>query len=140
LVDTPTNGSIATYVLYHRSNPEWYSEIKLALPVGLDPSLHLLFQFFHISCSFEKVNKSKHIENIVGYAWMPLLNKFRFIGGEHILPVASTLPSGYLQIQPLGLGRGVSLQTFYHYNVTLFNFVPILVLRLVQSAKIIELL
>lgn len=105
----PTGGSIATYVLHHRSNPEWYTEIKLSLPVALDPRLHLLFQFFHISCSFDNKNKtSKPVENIVGYSWIPLLNKYRFIGGEHVLPVAATLPSGYLQIQPLGLGKGVS--------------------------------
>jgi hypothetical protein len=53
------------------------------------------------------VTKAKQLENIVGYAWVPLLNKFRFIGGEHQLPIASSLPSGYLQIQPLGLGKGV---------------------------------
>ncbi|CAL8071025.1 unnamed protein product [Orchesella dallaii] len=104
----PTGGSIATYVLHHRSNPEWYTEIKLSLPVALDPRLHLLFQFFHISCSFDNKNKTKPVENIVGYSWIPLLNKYRFIGGEHVLPVANTLPSGYLQIQPLGLGRGYS--------------------------------
>lgn len=105
----PTGGSIATYVLHHRSNPEWYTEIKLSLPVSQDPRLHLLFQFFHISCSFDNKSKSsKPIENVVGYSWIPLLNKYRFIGGEHVLPVAATLPSGYLQIQPLGLGKGVS--------------------------------
>ncbi len=102
------NGCMSTFVLHHKVNPDWYSEIKLPLPVGLDPSLHLLFQFFHISCSFDKPTKSKQVENIIGYAWTPLLNKFRFIGGEHTLPVSSSLPSGYLQIQPLGLGKGVS--------------------------------
>ncbi|CAG7817944.1 unnamed protein product [Allacma fusca] len=106
LEPNPVDGSIATYVLHHRTNPEWYSEIKLELPVALDPRLHLLFQFLHISCSFDKAAKTKQVENIVGYAWIPLLNKFRFIGGEHLLPVASSLPSGYLQIQPLGLGKG----------------------------------
>jgi hypothetical protein len=109
LDQSPVSGSISSYVLHHRSNPDWYSEIKLSLPVALDPRLHLLFQFFHISCSFDKANKSKQVENVIGYAWTPLLNKYRFIGGEHILPVAASLPSGYLQIQPLGLGKGVSV-------------------------------
>ncbi|XP_035712502.1 dedicator of cytokinesis protein 9 isoform X5 [Folsomia candida] len=106
LDQSPVKGCISTFVLHHRTNPEWYSEVKIALPVALDPRLHLLFQFYHISCSFDKATKSKQVENVIGYAWAPLLNKYRFIGGDHTLPVAASLPSGYLQIQPLGLGKG----------------------------------
>jgi hypothetical protein len=44
----------------------------------------------------------------VGYAWLPLLNKGRLNIEEQSLAVACQLPSGYLSIQPLGLGKGVS--------------------------------
>ena len=39
---------------------------------------------------------------------MPLLNKGKLNIEEHSLAVAATLPVGYLSIQPLGLGKGVS--------------------------------
>lgn len=69
LDQSPVKGCISTFVLHHRTNPEWYSEVKIALPVALDPRLHLLFQFYHISCSFDKATKSKQVENVIGYAW-----------------------------------------------------------------------
>lgn len=46
--------------------------------------------------------------NPVGYAWLPLLSKGKINVDEHIISVAATLPAGYLSIQPLGLGHGVS--------------------------------
>lgn len=52
----------------------------------------------------------------MGYAWLPLLNKGRLNIEENILPVASYLPPGYLSIQPLGLGKGVSISLNSHKN------------------------
>lgn len=49
-------------------------------------------------------------ETPVGYAWMPLLNKGKMNIDEQLIAVAATLPPGYLAIQPLGLGKGVSFK------------------------------
>lgn len=44
----------------------------------------------------------------VGYAWLPLLNKGKLNIEEQTLPISTSLPTGYLSIQPLGLGKGVN--------------------------------
>lgn len=46
--------------------------------------------------------------NPVGFAWLPLLAKGKINVDEHSIAVAASLPPGYLSIQPLGLGKGVS--------------------------------
>jgi hypothetical protein len=44
------------------------------------------------------------------YSWTPLLNKNGKLIDEIVnLPIATNLASGYLSIQPLGLGKGVSV-------------------------------
>ncbi|XP_043462362.1 dedicator of cytokinesis protein 9 isoform X3 [Leptopilina heterotoma] len=96
-------------VLHHNSVPSWYEEIKLRLPTKLHSKHHLLFSFYHISCDMNK-KKENGIENCVGYSWLPLLHKGRLNidteSSAQLLPVATHLPSGYLSIQPLGLGKG----------------------------------
>jgi dedicator of cytokinesis protein 9/10/11 len=71
----------------------------------------LLFSFFHISCDIKKKEPANSLESPVGYAWLPLLNKGKLNIDEQTLAVASSLPAGYLSIQPLGLGKGVSDRT-----------------------------
>lgn len=44
---------------------------------------------------------------------MPLLKNDKFIDELISLPIATHLPSGYLAIQPLGLGKGVG-----YYNIS----------------------
>lgn len=99
---------IITTVLHHNTNPVWYEEVKLRLPIHVKPEHHLLFTFYHISCEINK-KKENNVESCVGYAWMPLLHKGRLWVEEQSLAVASHLPPGYLSIQPLGLGKGVSI-------------------------------
>lgn len=100
---------IACPVLHHNVTPTWYEEIKLRLPLGLFPEHHLLFSFYHVSCNLSK-KRDAHaaFETAIGYAWLPLLQKNRINLEEQLLPVAATLPVGYLSIQPLGWGKGVS--------------------------------
>lgn len=95
-------------VLHHNTNPVWYEEIKLRLPIHLKPEHHLLFTFYHVSCELNK-KRENGVESCVGYAWMPLLHKGKLSVEEQSLAVASHLPPGYLSIQPLGLGKGVSI-------------------------------
>jgi dedicator of cytokinesis protein 9/10/11 len=95
-------------VLHHQTSPSWYEEIKIQLPLHITPQHHLLFSFFHISCDIKKKELSNSLETSVGYAWLPLLKKGKLNIEEQWLPVAASLPSGYLSIQALGLGKGVS--------------------------------
>lgn len=67
----------------------------------------------HISCDLSKKRDTgASFETPVGYSWLPLLAKGKINIEEQCIPVAATLPPGYLAIQPLGLGKGVS-EIFY---------------------------
>ncbi|XP_063975168.1 dedicator of cytokinesis protein 9 isoform X2 [Diachasmimorpha longicaudata] len=96
-------------VLHHSVMPSWYEEIKIKLPNKLHAKHHLLFSFYHISCDMTK-KKDNCIETCVGYSWIHLLDKGKLLIDMginlHSLPVATHLPSGYLSIEPLGLGQG----------------------------------
>jgi dedicator of cytokinesis protein 9/10/11 len=101
-------------VLHHNTSPTWYEEIKILLPAHITPQHHLLFSFHHISCDIKKKEPANSLESSVGFAWLPLLYKGKLNIDETTLPVAASLPSGYLSIQPLGLGKGVSnLKVFF---------------------------
>uniref|UniRef100_A0A182T2D9 C2 DOCK-type domain-containing protein n=1 Tax=Anopheles maculatus TaxID=74869 RepID=A0A182T2D9_9DIPT len=95
-------------VLHHNTSPTWYEEIKLRLPLNITAQHHLLFSFFHVSCNIAKKKDlaTTSTEAPVGFAWLPLLSKGKINVEEQCLPVAASLPIGYLSIQPLGLGRG----------------------------------
>lgn len=104
---------ISCPVLHHNTTPTFYEEIKLRLPLNITAQHHILFTFYHISCNItKKKDYSIAPETSVGYAWLPLLNKGKLNIEEHCLPVAATLPAGYLSIQPLGLGKGVRFILF----------------------------
>ncbi|XP_026329927.1 dedicator of cytokinesis protein 9 isoform X2 [Hyposmocoma kahamanoa] len=91
-------------VLHHNANPTWCDEVKIRLPATITPQHHLLFIFHHISCDIAK--NSTNVETCIGYAWVPLLRNDKVIDEIVNLPIATHLPSGYLAIQPLGLGKG----------------------------------
>lgn len=99
-------------VLHHNTNPSWYEEVKIRLPINLLPTHHLLFTFYHISCNLSK-KRENGVENCVGYAWIPLLQKGKLNVETQIIPVAAHLPPGYLAIQPLGLGKGVRISAIF---------------------------
>ncbi|XP_047432549.1 dedicator of cytokinesis protein 9-like isoform X9 [Mugil cephalus] len=82
-------------VLHHQQNPEFYDEIKIELPTQLHEKHHLLFTFYHVSCDSNSKKKDL-VEAPVGSAWLPLLRDGRVIMNEQQLPVAASLPAGYL--------------------------------------------
>lgn len=93
-----TSSSYAA-VLHHNQSPEFYDEIKLELPVHVHEKHHILFTFYHISCESSSKTSSKKregVESLVGYSWMPLLKDGRMQSVDVQLPVAATLPPGYL--------------------------------------------
>ncbi|XP_074040157.1 dedicator of cytokinesis protein Ziz isoform X3 [Leptinotarsa decemlineata] len=91
-------------VLHHNTFPVWYEEVKIRLPTNILYSHHLLFTFYHISCDTKK--KENGVENCVGYAWLPLLQKGKLNVDAQTIPVASQLLPGYLSVHPFGLGKG----------------------------------
>ncbi|CAH0700754.1 unnamed protein product [Spodoptera exigua] len=92
-------------VLHHNANPTWSDEAKIRLPATITAQHHLLFTFHHISCDLAKKNDA-NVETCIGYAWIPLLKNDKLVDEIVNLPIATHLPSGYLAIQPLGLGKG----------------------------------
>ncbi|XP_018332779.1 dedicator of cytokinesis protein 9 [Agrilus planipennis] len=101
----PLVAQVSCAVLHHNTVPMWYEEIKVKLPINLNPSHHLLFTFYHISCDISK-KRDNGVENCIGYAWLPLLQKGKLNLDTQSIPVAMHLPAGYLSIHPFGLGKG----------------------------------
>ncbi|KAJ8944837.1 hypothetical protein NQ314_009378 [Rhamnusium bicolor] len=101
----PLVSQVSCAVLHHNTIPTWYEEVKIRLPTNILYSHHLLFTFYHISCDITK-KRENGIENCVGYAWLPLLQKGKLNVETQVIPVASHLPPGYLSIHPFGLGKG----------------------------------
>lgn len=84
---------ISCPVLHHNTNPTWYEEIKIRLPLNITANHHLLFSFVHVSCDLSKRRDANtSYENAVGYSWMPLLSKGKINVEEQVLPVAAALP------------------------------------------------
>jgi dedicator of cytokinesis protein 9/10/11 len=48
--------SYLTCVTHHNKQPQFYDEIKLLLPLNLTEKHHILFKFYHVSCSNAKSN------------------------------------------------------------------------------------
>ncbi|GFQ85822.1 dedicator of cytokinesis protein 9 [Trichonephila clavata] len=97
-------------ITHHNIQPDFYKEVKILLPTQLHEKHHILFTFHHISCEQPKSSKRRDVPvaNIVGYSWLPLLNKGRLFIDDQNLPVSVNLPPGYLSCKPLGLGKGFS--------------------------------
>uniref|UniRef100_A0A158Q9N1 C2 DOCK-type domain-containing protein n=1 Tax=Enterobius vermicularis TaxID=51028 RepID=A0A158Q9N1_ENTVE len=111
---TPFVHRVRCTVQHHEQNPTFEEvsaiqgfQIKIRLPLTLDPSDHLLFTFTHIAIS-SAMQKTNEIP--AGYAWLPLVKNDRLVmendEQEVALPVAADLPEGYITYQSLGLGKG----------------------------------
>ncbi|CAG2112733.1 unnamed protein product, partial [Medioppia subpectinata] len=100
--DATTLGTSATTaVARHNANPEFNEEFLVSLPIARKEKLHLLFNFFHISC------KKECTRTPVGHAWLPL--RGHVTSQQVALSVFGSLPAGYLSCQALGLGKGLSM-------------------------------
>uniref|UniRef100_A0AAV2KQV2 Dedicator of cytokinesis protein 11 n=1 Tax=Knipowitschia caucasica TaxID=637954 RepID=A0AAV2KQV2_KNICA len=97
--DSLFTSSAYAAVLHHNQSPDFYDEIKVELPVHVHEKHHILFTFYHISCESSSKTSSKKregVETLVGYSWTPLLRDGRMQSVDMQLPVAATLPPGYL--------------------------------------------
>ncbi|VDN01206.1 unnamed protein product [Thelazia callipaeda] len=116
---TPFVTSLRCSVQYHEQNPVFSDEIKIQLPVSLDANDHLLFSFSHVSVAGTTGNRFQNetFDTPIGYAWLPLLKKDHLAlehdEQEFALSVAADLPSGYINYQSLGFGKGVN--SFFDY-------------------------
>lgn len=110
---------ISCPVLHHNTSPSWYEEVKIRLPLAITTQHHILFSFTHVSCNITKKKDSDPVDSPVGYAWLPLISKGKLNLEEQIIPVAASLPNGYLSIQPLGLGKGVSAKLLIYITTNM---------------------
>lgn len=121
----------STLISYHTKTPQFYDEIKMLLPLNLNEKHHLLFKFYHISCTNASnaallsanveteantkmcENIENNIETLVGYAWLPLFKKGRIlVHNQKInLAVAQTLPNQYLSFNSQTTAANVSEST-----------------------------
>jgi hypothetical protein len=45
------SNNYSTSIAHHNKNPQFYDEIKVLLPLNLTEKHHLLFKFYHVSCT-----------------------------------------------------------------------------------------
>uniref|UniRef100_A0A3B4UGN3 Dedicator of cytokinesis 8 n=1 Tax=Seriola dumerili TaxID=41447 RepID=A0A3B4UGN3_SERDU len=112
---------VYTPVTYHNKSPDFYEEVKLALPARLTERHHLLFTFYHISCQ-QKQNQSGSCETLIGYSWLPIVNNDRLQTGQFCLPIAlDRLPVNYSLHTPEKLPLQVPPIKWMESHKGLFN-------------------
>ncbi|XP_067028614.1 dedicator of cytokinesis protein 7-like isoform X1 [Acropora muricata] len=89
-------------VTYHNKTPDFYEEVKVKLPAHLTVEHHLLFTFYHISCSAgKKADDKVPTETPIGYTWIPAVKEGRLSLGEFHLPVSlEKPPPSYSMLSP----------------------------------------
>ncbi|CAL8344956.1 unnamed protein product [Lota lota] len=109
-----------TAVTYHNKSPDFYEEVKLALPAQLTERHHLLFTFYHISCQ-QKQNQPS-CETIIGYSWLRMLNNDRLQTGQYCLPIVlERLPFNYSLHSPEKLPPQIPPVKWMDSHKSLFN-------------------
>ncbi|CAJ0578720.1 unnamed protein product, partial [Mesorhabditis spiculigera] len=124
-------------VQHHQQCPVFCEEIKMRLPLCLQPVDHLLFQFSHVSVAGVNSVKSpgESVETPVGYSWLPMLSrKDRLMmecdEQEFSLPVAVELPQNYYNCNPLAATKDDGVDVRWVDTKHLFS----VRLRMVSSA------
>lgn len=108
--------SATTAISKHNVTPDFFEEIKVALPLDFSEKLHILFTFSHISC------KKECSYSVVGYSWFPISPEKRHIHCQNmLLSVFASLPDAYLSCQSLGLGKGLSMPDVKFVGKDLFK-------------------
>ncbi|XP_041855097.1 dedicator of cytokinesis protein 8 isoform X1 [Melanotaenia boesemani] len=112
---------VYTPVTYHNKSPDFYEEVKFALPARLTERHHLLFTFYHISCQ-QKQNQSGGCETLIGYSWLPILHSDRLQTGQFCLPIIlERLPVNYSLHTPEKLPAQVPPVKWMESHKGLFN-------------------
>lgn len=106
---------VHTSITHHSSNPDFYEEVKILLPTVLHDKQHLLFKFYHVSCSTTSHKKKESsletpCVSSIGYSWLQIYpSRGKLNLEEQTLCVSAHLPPGYLSFKSLGLGKGVNI-------------------------------
>ncbi|KAM9744074.1 dedicator of cytokinesis protein 8 isoform 1-T1 [Menidia menidia] len=112
---------VYTPITYHNKSPDFYEEVKLALPAHLTERHHLLFTFYHISCQ-QKQNQGGNCETLIGYSWLPILYSDRLQTGQFCLPIVlERLPVNYSLHTPEKLPPQVPPVKWMESHKGLFN-------------------
>ncbi|XP_077600293.1 dedicator of cytokinesis protein 8-like isoform X2 [Stigmatopora nigra] len=112
---------VYTPVTYHNKSPDFYEEVKMALPARLTERHHLLFTFYHISCQ-QKQNQSNNCETLIGYSWLPIWINDRLHTGQFCLPIVlDRLPPNYSLHTAEKLPSQISLVKWMESHKGLFN-------------------
>lgn len=112
---------VYTPVTYHNKSPDFYEEVKIALPARLTERHHLLFTFFHISCQ-QKQNQSGNCETLIGYSWLPMVHNDRLQAGQFCLPIVlDRLPVNYSLHTPEKLPPQIPPVKWMESHKGLFN-------------------
>jgi len=64
-------------VNFHSKTPTFYEEIKIAIPLNLTKTHHVLFSFYHVGCKVKKGQPTE--ETLLGYSWLPILDNGQYI-------------------------------------------------------------
>lgn len=67
---------VYTAVTYHNKSPDFYEEVKVALPPSLKNHHHILFTFYHISCQGQRKDHATSAEIPVGYTVSVIYAKY----------------------------------------------------------------
>ncbi|KAM9857754.1 dedicator of cytokinesis protein 8 [Aulostomus maculatus] len=112
---------VYTPVTYHNKQPDFYEEVKVALPAHLTERHHLLFTFYHISCQ-QKQNQTSSCETLIGYSWLPMWNNDRLNTGQFCLPIVlERLPVNYSLHSPEKLPQQAPPVKWMESHKGLFN-------------------
>jgi hypothetical protein len=129
-------------VIFHNKTPVFHEEIKIALPLNLNKSHHILFTFIHVSCTTKKGKDDEVItssflpsflpsffppsftfllltfllfcvfQTILGHAWLSVFDG-KIVGNqEHSLPIASELEKNYDTSKTVKVFTSLSLSLF----------------------------
>jgi len=97
---SPMKTSHVSPMTYHLKKPRFFDEVKIALPTHLLASHHLRFTFYNISLKKLKkgfTNSSlDKLQNILGFAVLPLMRQGRFLDEAYSLRVYKQLKDGYI--------------------------------------------
>jgi dedicator of cytokinesis protein 6/7/8 len=105
-------------VQYHERSPVFQDEVKLSLPLIITSKHNLVFTFFHVACKPDGEEGNEDLLTPVGHAFMPLLFRGRFVEKDITLPIASTLPKGYMSPE----GEAALRSLIYDPKKAIFKF------------------
>ncbi|KAK2947077.1 putative Dedicator of cytokinesis protein 8 [Blattamonas nauphoetae] len=101
IIFNPSKGSefvdmVCLNMMYHSHPASFGDEIKIALPYTLNPKLHVLFTFYHITCKLVRKHQNV-VKKFLCYSVLSLNSNSDFFKYDTIaLPITRELPPNYI--------------------------------------------